>query len=209
MPKVVSLVTAEIAVFGVRTQLVVLLAIVSPSAKTTDPCIPRAKGPPLCLKIFLKWMNDGIDRTMDKHIPWISVRGGPPKSSPSRSSARAPGSTFEHCCLDMVFWHHNYLFAKWNYSWWCERHRKRCPRWRVRQAARSVVIAMAAMNVGIARAHSVGTEKQASRAVFDSDSFDILVDGGATSCISNDLADFLTPPKDSTVRAKGFNGATG
>jgi hypothetical protein len=150
---------------------------------------------------------------MDKHIPWISVTR-PPKSSSGRLSARTPGSMFEHCFkrnlirLDLVFWHHNYLFANWNYSWWCERHHKRCLRWRARQVARSVVIAMAAMSVGIARVHSVCTEKQASRAVLRSDSFDILVDGGATSCMSNDLADFPTPPKDSTVRAKGFNGTT-
>jgi hypothetical protein len=37
------------------------------------------------------------------------------------------------------------------------------------------------------------------------DSFDILVDGGATSFISNNLLDFVTPPHNSNVRVKGFN----
>jgi hypothetical protein len=46
------------------------------------------------------------------------------------------------------------------------------------------------------------------RTIFYSDSFDILVDGGATACISNDLANFIQPPKKSTVQVKGFNGAT-
>jgi hypothetical protein len=44
--------------------------------------------------------------------------------------------------------------------------------------------------------------------MFDSDSFDVLVDGGATSCISNSLTDFVKPPKASQVRIKGFNGTT-
>jgi hypothetical protein len=35
-----------------------------------------------------------------------------------------------------------------------------------------------------------------------------LVDGGATSCISNSLSDFVKPPTASTVRVKGFNGTT-
>jgi hypothetical protein len=46
----------------------------------------------------------------------------------------------------------------------------------------------------------------AHRAVFDSDSYDILVDGGATACISNCLADFIRPPTKTPIRIKGFNG---
>jgi hypothetical protein len=34
------------------------------------------------------------------------------------------------------------------------------------------------------------------------------VDGGATASISNTLFDFITPPKASKVRVKGFNGTT-
>jgi hypothetical protein len=46
----------------------------------------------------------------------------------------------------------------------------------------------------------------AHRAVFDSDSYDILVDGGATASISNYLDDFVTPPTKTIIRIKGFNG---
>jgi hypothetical protein len=46
----------------------------------------------------------------------------------------------------------------------------------------------------------------AHRALFDSDSFDILVDGGATTSISNCLDDFIQPPTTTNIRIKGFNG---
>jgi hypothetical protein len=46
----------------------------------------------------------------------------------------------------------------------------------------------------------------AHRALFDSDSFDILVDGGATASISNCLGDFIRPPTTTDIRIKGFNG---
>jgi hypothetical protein len=46
----------------------------------------------------------------------------------------------------------------------------------------------------------------AHRALFDSDSFDILVDGGATASISNCLRDFIRPPTTTDIRIKGFNG---
>jgi hypothetical protein len=46
------------------------------------------------------------------------------------------------------------------------------------------------------------------RTIFDSDSFDILVDGSASACISNKLADFVKPPTTSSIRVKGFNGTT-
>ncbi len=48
----------------------------------------------------------------------------------------------------------------------------------------------------------------AHRAVFDSDSYDILVDGGATASITNCLNDFVTPPTKTTIRIKGFNGTS-
>jgi hypothetical protein len=45
------------------------------------------------------------------------------------------------------------------------------------------------------------------RALFDSDSFDILVDGGATpASISNCLDNFIQPPTTTNIRIKGFNG---
>jgi hypothetical protein len=46
----------------------------------------------------------------------------------------------------------------------------------------------------------------AHRALFDSGSFDILVDGGATASISNCLDDFIQPPTTTNIRIKGFNG---
>ena len=68
---------------------------------------------------------------------------------------------------------------------------------------------MSAITAGVARAHqAVSTNTSFRRVIFDSGSFDILVDGGATSCISNSLSDFIKPPQDSTVRVKGFNGTT-
>jgi hypothetical protein len=49
----------------------------------------------------------------------------------------------------------------------------------------------------------------AHRALFDSDSFDILVDGGATASISNCLANFIQPPTTTNIRIKGFKGFNG
>jgi hypothetical protein len=46
----------------------------------------------------------------------------------------------------------------------------------------------------------------AHRALFDSNSFDILVDGGATASISNCLDDFIQPPTTTNIHIKGFNG---
>jgi hypothetical protein len=69
------------------------------------------------------------------------------------------------------------------------------------------ILALAAITTGVARAHLANTNPS-SRAIFDSDSFDILVDGGATASISNNIADFLKPPRASKVLVKGFNGST-
>jgi hypothetical protein len=68
------------------------------------------------------------------------------------------------------------------------------------------LLALTAIATGIARANAAVSNKRSRWAIFDSDSFDILVDGGATACISNDLSDLVTPPKTSTTRVKGFNG---
>jgi hypothetical protein len=101
--------------------------------------------------------------------------------------------------FNVVLWFHGCLFCKSRFS-----------RWRVRRCfpSRITILAISAITAGIAQANSATSEKRFSRAIFDSDSFDILVDGGATSCISNNLADFITPPKNSTVKVKGFNGTT-
>jgi hypothetical protein len=46
----------------------------------------------------------------------------------------------------------------------------------------------------------------AHHTLFDSDSFDILVDGGARTSISNCLDHFIQPPTTTNIRIKGFNG---
>jgi hypothetical protein len=46
------------------------------------------------------------------------------------------------------------------------------------------------------------------RAVSDSDSYGILVDGGATASISNCLDDFVRPPNKTNIRINGFNGTS-
>jgi len=46
-----------------------------------------------------------------------------------------------------------------------------------------------------------------SNLTFDSDSYPILVDSGASYTISNDINDFIKPPKESNIRIKGYNGS--
>jgi hypothetical protein len=63
--------------------------------------------------------------------------------------------------------------------------------------------------MGIARAQAYCANpgpSVAHRALFDSDSFDILVDGGATASISNCLDGFIQPPTTTNIHIKGFNG---
>jgi hypothetical protein len=63
--------------------------------------------------------------------------------------------------------------------------------------------------MGVAQAQAYCTNLGPSvghRALFDSDSFDILVDGGATASISNCLADVIQPHMTTNIRIKGFNG---
>jgi hypothetical protein len=76
---------------------------------------------------------------------------------------------------------------------------------------RATTILALCLTLGIARAHTHcdnSGHATANRAVFDSDSFDILVDGGATASISNDLNDFIIPPRKTKIRIKGFNGTS-
>jgi archaellum component FlaF (FlaF/FlaG flagellin family) len=207
----------EFVVLQVCAQLVVrvFLAIDPSPAPTIDPHIPRAKRPPLHLESILTWINDGIDELIDKYVPCITVRRRPEHHTRQPPSPTRPSFSFGSLIgFDVVLWFHKCQFSKWNYSRWRERHRNTSPAWRTlrsRVLARSVVtesLALSAVTVGIARAHSAVNEKRSTCAIFDSDSFDILVDGGATSCISNNLADFVAPLKASTVRVKGFNGTT-
>jgi archaellum component FlaF (FlaF/FlaG flagellin family) len=217
LTEILSHVSMEFVVLQVCTQLVVrvFLAIDPSSAPTIDPYIPRAKRPPLYLESILTWINDGIDELIDKYVPCITVRRRPEHHTRQPPSPTRPSFSFgSRIGFDVVLSFHKYQFSKWNYSRWRERHRNTSPAWqtlRSRILARSVAtesLALSAITGGIARAHSAVNEKRSTRAIFDSDSFDILVDGGATSCISNNLADFVAPPQASTVRVKGFNGTT-
>jgi hypothetical protein len=98
-------------------------------------------------------------------------------------------------------------------------HRRRCataPSGPARRSAAprsraSTILALTTITLGIARANTHcdnAGHATANRAVFDSDSFDILVDGGATASISNDLSDFIVPPAKTKIRIKGFNGTS-
>jgi hypothetical protein len=74
--------------------------------------------------------------------------------------------------------------------------------------AANLILAQSAVTAGVARVNSALPTTTSSRAIFDSDSFDILVDGSVTACISNNLNAFIKPPRDSTIRVKGFNVTT-
>jgi hypothetical protein len=94
-----------------------------------------------------------------------------------------------------------YLFLRWNFLWW--RACRRSP-----QHAVVRLLALSALATGLARANAAVSNKGSPRAIFDSDSLDILGDGGATACISNDLSDFIRPPRTSMIRVRGFIGTT-
>ncbi len=82
-------------------------------------------------------------------------------------------------------------------------------RTRARPRNRATAIVFSAVTMGVARAQDYCSnpgQAIAHRALFDSDSFDILVDGGATASISNCLGDFIRPPTSTDIRIKGFNG---
>jgi hypothetical protein len=82
-------------------------------------------------------------------------------------------------------------------------------RQRARPRNHVTAIVFSAVTMGVARAQAYCANpgpSVAHRALFDSDSFDVLVDGGATASISNCLADFIQPPTTTNIHIKGFNG---
>jgi hypothetical protein len=83
-------------------------------------------------------------------------------------------------------------------------------RQRARPCNHATAIVFWAVIMGVARAQAYCDNPGptvAHRALFDSDSFDILVDGGATAAsISNCLDDFIQPHTTTNIRIKGFNG---
>jgi hypothetical protein len=83
-------------------------------------------------------------------------------------------------------------------------------RQRARPRNHATAIVFLAVTMGFARAQAYCANpgpSVAHHALFDSDSFDILVDGGATASIPNCLADFIQPLTTTNIRIKGFNGA--
>jgi hypothetical protein len=50
------------------------------------------------------------------------------------------------------------------------------------------------------------TKRQARRLFFDTDSFPILVDNCCSKSITNNIKDFIDPPKNTLTKIKGYNG---
>jgi hypothetical protein len=193
-----------------------------------DPYVPRSQRSPNYLETFLRWLNATIEHTATTLAPKINVcrttrptfaftQTGPPTSRRAgylrqgylrfRSALRHLGHSLFSCNIYQRFKYAirlilHYISSILHFRPW--RSRSRSPR--IRRTRR--ILATSAINAGVARAHQAASSTDSSRVHFDSDSFDILVDGGATSCISNTLSDFITPPTSSTVRVKGFNGTT-
>jgi hypothetical protein len=179
----------------------------SPSVPTIDPYIPWAKRPPSYPKPFLHWLSVTIDQAADKLAPCVKLKSRPRNFSTSRPTpvTDVKGLFCPQRISDFVFWCLKYFFAKWNFTWW---------RFRCRSPSRTAahLLALSALATGIARANAAAAISvdgpRRSIFDFDSDSFDILVDGRASACISNNLADFIKPLKTSAIRVKGFNGTT-
>jgi hypothetical protein len=202
------LVFLELSAFFVCVQTALWVLDGPTPIPTIAPYIRRAKRPPSYLDRCLNWLNTTIDKGADSIAPCIRVRRG--TRSFSTGAARYPQQVTHkgmrrlpqpNGVLDVIFKFVKYFLVKGKLLWW------RC-QGRPLQRAAARLLALTAIATGIARANAAVSNNRSRRAIFDSDSFDILVDSGATACISNDLSDFVTPPKTSTTRVKGFNGTT-
>jgi hypothetical protein len=195
----------ELLAFLVCAEAMLWVLDGSPSVPTIDPCIPRAKRPPSYLKPFLHWLSVTIDQAADKLAPCVKLRSRPRNFSTSRPTpvTDVKGLFYPQRISDFLFWCLKYFFAKRNFTWW--RFRRRSP-----SRTATHLLALSALATGIARANAAAaiSEDGPCRPIFDSNSFNILVDGGASACISNNLADFIKPPNTSAIRVKGFNGTT-
>jgi hypothetical protein len=171
------------------------LIVVSADGPTSDPYIPCAKRPPAYLAGSLTWLNSAIEGAADSIAPFISARRAFPHNSFGRKSPSICTCVRLHVCLAFLSWWVLRLSPHQWYRW------QFCP-W-------SHLLACSLIQAGIAQANSVAADRETrERTIFDTDLFDILVDGGATSCISNNLADFISPSKTTTVHVQGFNGTT-
>jgi hypothetical protein len=170
----------------VGAQVFALLVSASSAVPTVDPYLPRRKRPPSYLEPFLARVNALIDRTADRLAPMIRCAPATHRSSAARKSS-GPRQCHDTSHITSLCFRIRHL------------PRRVLP-------SRSMVLALSAITVGIARAHSAAAERRSRRAIFDSDSFDILVDGGATSCISNTLTDFVKPPRPAPRRSALSSG---
>ena len=89
-------------------------------------------------------------------------------------------------------------------QWRPHNHKKR----RQAQQARKACMQIHNLTQGLHYMVMTTTTSNPHRVGFDTDSYDILVDNCCSKSITNCLADFITPPKQSTMMIKGFNGAT-
>ncbi len=105
-----SLASMEFVAVRVCVELVFrLFCDVASSAPTVDPYIPRAKRPPRYFELFLTWINDGIDRFVDKVAPWIIVRrrycfSGDHSSTSRDFNKRRRYFRWRLIFADLVFW---------------------------------------------------------------------------------------------------------
>jgi hypothetical protein len=195
---ILSLISMEVFIFLACAQALIWLIVESSAVPAMDPYMPQAKRPP-----SYNWLNTTIYLAVDYNVPHMSGRVRHSSTrSPERQDMRPPvvvhlsWSNITLCVrFDVLSWCFKYLFCKW---------------WHVRNRppSRTTVLALSASMAGVAWVSSAMPTKKSSRAVFDSNSFDIFVDGSATACISNNLGDFVKPPKTSSVCVKGFDGTT-
>jgi hypothetical protein len=159
----------------------------------TNPYVPKHKLSSCSqwLQSWLKYTNNSFDNMAEYLAPLIHVKGGHCQGC-SRSS-QGPV------------------------------HRKATSRSRSKSTTRSrtkatprscakVLMAYSAVTMGVARAQAHcdnAAPTSTHRSVFDSeDSYDILVDGGTTASITNNLNDSVKPPQKTNIRIKGFNGTS-
>jgi hypothetical protein len=198
------LVLIELASFLVCTQVIFWVFDGPAPIPRSNPYVPKAKRPPSYLAPFLTWLNATMDTIADELSLHIKVhrhvRHHRTRTQPVTSAGRLPRAfRVLQVIRDHLF---KPLFLKWHFLWW----RVRC---RYPSRATVQILALSALTTDLARANAaVSTTTSHRRAVFDANSFNILIDGGATACISNALSDFIKLPRTSTVQVKGFNGAT-
>jgi hypothetical protein len=150
----------------------------------TNPCVPKRKLSS-CSQWLQSWLKDTYDAFDNMAIylaPLIHVEGGHRQGSSPSSQGPV--------------------------------HRKATPRSRSKATPRSranVLMAYSAVTMGVARAQAHcdnAAPTSTHRAVFDSDSYDILVDAGATASITNNLNDYVRPPQKTSICIKGFKGTS-